>query len=115
MNINVILTWGVILLLCLIAIILARPWELPENRLYRWMRSLIVGLMTSLVVCLGIISIGLENQGGTINIGFFLSIFGNLFLCFGLPMGIIATIGYYFSYRQLGWLQKQRGKITKSR
>jgi len=75
-------------------------------------RSLVVGIFTGLGVSASILALGIDIKGGIVIVNF-ISAYANLLLCLGLPFGFLAALGYYISYRQLGWLIQQRNKIGK--
>jgi hypothetical protein len=110
MNLNEVISISVILIFAIVATHYAKPWELPSNKGEKIRRSLVIGIFTSLGACASILALGIDIKGG-IDIVNFISAYANLLLCFGLPFGFPAALGYYISYRQLGWLLQQRNKI----
>lgn len=112
MQLNVVISISIIIIFVLVALPYAKPWELPSTKDEKIRRSLVVGIFTSLGASASILALGINIKSGIVIVNF-ISEYANLLLCFGLPFGFLAALGYYISYRQLGWLLLQRNKIRK--
>ncbi len=112
MDNRIILALLAVLALGFIGMIIIKPWVVPKNIPGKWKRSLVVGFFTSLAVLISMIILGWNNENIYIGSNFFRTV-GGLFICLGLPVGVIATIGFYISYRQLEWLLKKKDEISR--
>ena len=88
----------------------AKPWEAPRDTKQRWVRSILTGFGTAIIVVSGLALTGLNRSTGNclrdiqnLNIGAWAFI--------GIPVFVVVTIGNYIGYRQILWLHSVRKKI----
>lgn len=98
----------------LLLIIVTKPWEAPKDNKQRWVRSLLTGVGTAIIVISGLALMGLNRSTGNclrdiqkINI--------SSWACIGIPVFFIVTIGNYVGYRQIIWLHSIREKIDRQK
>lgn len=100
----------IILGVLLLMIYLTKPWEAPKNNRQRWVRSILSGFGTTIVVIGGLVLMSLNrNSGNCLND--LLNLRKNLWFCIGLPVFVIVTVGNYYAYQQTIWLQSIRKKV----
>jgi len=102
---------GLIILGTLLLLIgVTKPWEAPKDNLQRWVRSLLTGISTTIIVISGLALIGLNQSTGNC-----LRDIQNLrigsWACIGILVFVITTIGNYVGYGQIILLYSIRKKI----
>lgn len=104
---------GFIILGTLLLLIgVAKPWVSPKDNFQRWVRSLLAGISTTIIVISGLALVSLNQSTG-----YCLRDVQNLrissWACFGIPVFIITTIGNYVGYGQIIWLNSIRKRIDR--
>jgi hypothetical protein len=95
------------------AIFLGKPWILPGDPTQRFVRSIIVGVSTGLVVFNVLLILIASNLSGSC-----LNIYANprigIVACVSIPLGIIAMIGQYLEFKQMSWFDQIKNKIGEN-
>jgi len=103
---------SIIIATLLLLIFVTKPWEAPKDNLQRWVRSLLTGISTALIVISGLTLIGLiPSTGDCLNDVQNLKI--GLWACIGIPVFAITTIGNYIGYGQIIWLHSIQKKTDR--
>jgi len=90
-------------------ILITKPWDIPKDNMQRWIRSLLTGTGTTLIVISGLVIMGYSQSTGNC-IKEIPNITLSSLLCVGIPVFIVVTLGNYMGYRQIIWLNSIRKK-----
>ena len=85
MSLRIFISLSIIIIVGLIGILLAKPWELPETRIEKWKRSITIGLFSSLAMAIGLISYSLfDTNGKDLNVSVLWNILYPIMCCIPL-------------------------------
>ena len=112
MNICQIIPIFIIIVVFGMTVVFVKPAEIPKDNRQRWVRSIVMGVSTALIIIIGFFILGLKN-GANDCLGGIKDLISPWMIYLGLPAFIVTTIGYYLGYRQLYWLHSIRKKIDR--